>query len=234
MLQDTLDRGMLGLLDQSIRERLRGLCTETRNVGARQLMSPAGKPLNASLLLLDGLMGRYVSDRQGRRQMVAIQVAYDFVDLHALPLGHLDHDVESLTDVRIAVFDHDVLREALRGDFEMTMALWRLTLIDAAIHRHWGFRLGRLRALAGMANFLAEMDYRMRRAGSSQDTEFSLPLTQPDLSDACGMSPVHANRVLRELREAGICTLRDGRLAITDREGLYRTGEFKSDYLYGI
>ncbi|NDV01821.1 Crp/Fnr family transcriptional regulator [Pseudoroseicyclus tamaricis] len=231
---EDLARGMVGRLSPELRARLAPLCSETRVVEGRRLFSTAQERLDESVLLLDGLMGRYVRDKQGRQQMVAIQVPLDFVDLHSFPLGSLDHEVEALTTARLAVFPHETLRAALRDDYELMEALWRLTLIDGAIHRHWTFRLGRLRALAGIANFLAEMDCRMRIAGVGEEGGYALPLTQPDLSDACGMSPVHVNRILRELREAEICTLAGGHVQIMNRDKLYRTGDFRQDFLYDI
>ena len=227
-------RGVLRQIPPDAWSRLAPLCSERREVGPRTVLSRAGTPLHESLLLLDGIMMRHISDRHGRRQMVSLQVPYDFVDLHSYPLGHLDHDVETLTSVQIAVFPHDRLREELRHDPALMQALWRLTLVDAAMHRHWTFRLGRLRAYAGLANFLCETDYRLRRAGQAQGDSFDLPLTQADLGDICGLTPIHVNRVLRDLREAGLCSLSDGRLTIHDREGLCRTGEFDPGYLYDV
>ncbi|EAR50275.1 transcriptional regulator, Fnr-type [Oceanicola granulosus HTCC2516] len=224
--------GLLRQLTDADWTSLSALHSEIRQIPARTRVIDAGVALHESLLLFDGLMVRHMSDRRGRRQMVAVQVPGDFVDLHSLPLGHLDHSVTTLTEVRVAVFPHDRLRAGLPENAGLSLRLWRLTLIDAAIHRRWTFRLGRLRALAGMADFFCEMDYRMRNCGHGTDDGFHLPLTQSDLAEVCGLSPIHVNRVLRDLREAGLCTFADGRVLIHDREELCRLGEFDPSYLY--
>ncbi|WP_373354544.1 Crp/Fnr family transcriptional regulator [Pseudoroseicyclus sp. CXY001] len=224
MLEETLAKGLVGTLPRRMRAKLAEIAGDTVEIGSRQSLAQEGDAQTESILLLDGLMGRYMGPRE-RRQMVAIQVPGDFVDLHALPLDKLDHEVESLGPVRIARFPHDALRAAMAGDYPFAEALWKLTLIDAGLHRYWSYRLGRFRALAGMANFFAEMDHRLGRAGLRTEEGFALPLTHADLSDICGISQVHVSRVLKDLREAGLCALQGGRLTIHDRAGLYRMGE---------
>ena len=115
---------------------------------------------------------------------------------------------------------------------EDARALWALTMVDAAIHRHWTLRTGKLRALAGMANFMCEMQLRMELCGRSRDGRFALPLTQRQLADACGLSNVHVNRTLRELREAGVCAMREGEVQVLDREEAARIGRFHPGYLF--
>jgi CRP-like cAMP-binding protein len=112
------------------------------------------------------------------------------------------------------------------------MALWELTIIDAAIHRHWSYRIGALRALAAVANFLCEMELRLRLAGRSEDGQFRLPLKQTDIGEACGATPVHISRMLRELREAGLCTVENGLVTIPDRGALRKVGRFDPQFLY--
>ncbi|QQA41452.1 Crp/Fnr family transcriptional regulator [Pelagovum pacificum] len=226
-------RGMLAQLDPEQWDRLRALCSDIRNIPPRTTISVAGEPLDHSLLLLDGIAVRYVGSGPSHRQMVALQVAYDFIDLHALPLQRLDHDVATLTSATLAVFPHDALQRLVTEDKELALRLWRMTLIDAAIHRQWTYRVGGLRALAGMAHFFCELDYRLVSSGRGGEDGYRLPLTQLDLGDIVGISEVHVNRTLRQLREAGLCTFQNGFLQIHDRPGLSRTGHFDASYLYG-
>lgn len=225
--------GMLLHLPPDRWEMLSAVPHEIRRFGAREAISLKGEPVERSLLMLGGTMGRYIS-RPGRddRQMVALQIAGDFVDLHAFPLGMLDHDVRTITPVTLALFEHRVLREVVERSPDLGIDLWRLTLIDGAIHRHWAFRMGAMRALSRMADFLCEMDLRMRLCGEGEDRGFVLPLTQSDLADACGMTPVHVNRVLRDLREDGCCTLSAGRVAIHDRARLASIAGFDPSFLF--
>lgn len=214
-------------------QTLAARCDGVQAVPARTVLTRKGAPLDKSLLLLNGFVGRYIDARRSRSShMVAIEVAGDFVDLHGYPLKRLDHDVVTLSPVRLALFGHDGLDRLMRDDPETGRALWALTLVDAAIHRHWSFRLGALRALQRVANFIAELDLRLGTAGIGQDGVFPLPLTQRDIGQACGLTAVHVNRVLSELRQAECCTLQSGTVRIHDRMRLLQLAEFDPAFFY--
>lgn len=223
---------MIGKVSEPLWARLCACCSEIMTLPARSTMTRAGEKVTTSVLLLDGLMVRQIVDRAGDLLKVSLQVPGDFVDLHALPLGRLDHDVLTVNEARIALFPHEDIKAIMDDDAEYARALWAQTMIDASIHRQWTFRLGRLRAMAAMANFMCEMDVRMSQCGRSDGTAFPLPLTQSDLADFCGLSPVHVNRVLRDLRDAGLCTFRNGVVKVLDRAGLVKAGSFNPDYLF--
>jgi CRP-like cAMP-binding protein len=231
--QDGLKVGMVRRLDDAHFHSLMKRCSEFRTVPARTLITRQGEQVDASLMLVKGLMGRHVPARDRRvRQMVAIEVPGDFVDLHGFPTGILDHDVTAITDVEIAVFPHAALREIVETDPDLTVALWGLTIVDAAIHRHWAFRIGALRAQSAIANFLCEMELRFRLAGLSEEGRFVLPLTQADIGEACGMTSVHVSRMLRDLREAGLCKIEGGVVTLLDRDGLVDVASFDPHFLH--
>ncbi|MEQ8920150.1 MAG: Crp/Fnr family transcriptional regulator, partial [Roseovarius sp.] len=166
------------------------------------------------------------------RAMVSIQVPGDFIDLHGLPMKALDHDVCSLTDVRIAMFPHECLDQIIAGSPKDARALWRLTMIDASVHRHWLFRTSPLRALASVADFICEMDLRLHNANEMEGAALPLPLLQSDLAEITGLSTVHVSRVIRDLRESGLCTVRDGYAEIHDRGRLRQLAGYDPSYLY--
>ncbi|QHQ37347.1 helix-turn-helix domain-containing protein [Algicella marina] len=228
-------RGLVRRLEPELWGMLQAACSETRHLGARELLSEAGDDLDTSALLLDGLMARYVRGASGgetQRAIVSISVPGDFVDLHGLPLKRLDHDIGALTDVRVALFPHAALNRIIDRSARYARQLWRLTMIDAAIHRHWIFRESRLRALAAVADFVSEMDLRLREAGEVEGDRIPLPLLQSDLAEIAGLSTVHVSRVCRDLREGGTCTIRDGHAEIHDRARLHRLAHFDPSYLY--
>jgi CRP-like cAMP-binding protein len=168
----------------------------------------------------------------GNRQLVAIHVPGDFVDLHAFPLRKLDHDVATLTECTVAQFKHAEIEKLILTHPNLGKQLWFSTLLDAAMHREWIFRLGRLGAAGRVAHFFAETERRLRMVGMSDGQNFALPLQQSDIASACGITPVHANRVLRDLRERGIVTVGHGRVQISDLAALHREAEFDEQYLY--
>ncbi|WP_339950016.1 Crp/Fnr family transcriptional regulator [uncultured Albimonas sp.] len=224
--------GMVRRLSPELWRRLQDACSEIIEVPAGTRITKAGESIARSALLLDGLIVRNATDGVRQAQMVALQVPGDFVDLHGLPLGRLDHDVLAVSPARLALFPHKALLEIVEDSAEDARALWALTMIDASIHRHWTFRMGQLRALAGLANFLCEMGLRMELCGRSREGRFALPLTQSQMAEACGLSGVHANRTLRELREAGLCVVRDGEVQFLDRAETARIGRFDPGFLF--
>ncbi|GGL63222.1 Crp/Fnr family transcriptional regulator [Wenxinia marina] len=232
-MDDTNYTGMVRRLSPDLWRRLSEAHSGSIDLSPREVMTRAGQRLHRSALLLDGIIAREVTDRGGNRQIVSIQVPGDFVDLHGLPLKQLDHDVVAMGPARVALFEHDDLERLMGDDAEYARALWSLTMIDASISRHWTFRMGQLRALAGMANFLCEMQIRLQLCGRADgSTPFALPWTQGELGQICGMSVVHVNRVLRDLREAGIATVRNGEATMHDRARAERIGLFDAGYLY--
>ncbi|MBJ7441994.1 MAG: Crp/Fnr family transcriptional regulator [Sphingopyxis sp.] len=233
MFTDKFLRDRRGVeLDVQERAVLEKAIFEIRTIDARKTVVQAGETLSVSMLLLEGFMCRYLDDREGMRQLVAVQVPGDFLDLHAYPLKILDHDVASLTAATIAVIPHKALDEINAAMPELTRKLWFSTLLDAAMHRAWLFRLGRLDAVGRVAHFLSETNVRLVSAGLSDGTRFALGITQADISEICGITSVHANRVLRQLREDRLCIFRSSLVEILDVEGLARRGQFNPAYLY--
>lgn len=198
----------------------------------RSLMVRAGERVDHSTLLLEGFICRYMDDREGHRQLVAVHVPGDFVDLHGFPMKRLDHDVATLGPAKVATFEHGTLTTITERFPHLTRMLWFSTLLDAAMHREWIFRLGRLGAEGRLAHLFCELNVRLEVVGMAKDGVFALPMTQPDLAEACGITGVHVNRVLRALRERGAMTFKNNEVRILDRKALETIAEFEPDYLY--
>jgi CRP-like cAMP-binding protein len=219
-------------LTDAERTRLDAAICEIRTYGKRRTVSRHNTPLDVSLYLMRGFMCRTIDNNQGDRQLVSVQVPGDFVDLHAYPLKALDHDVSTLTDAEVAVVRHTDLDALVAEEPELARKLWFSTLLDAAIHREWIFKLGRLPSHGRVAHFICETECRLRAVGLSEGAGFELPLTQADIAEICGMTSIHVNRVLRDLRERGLATVRGGVVEVHDPAGLARLGEFNPAYLY--
>ena len=232
MITDLFLRSRKTTLTDAERARMDASISEVRTYGKRRTVSRHNTPLDVSLYLTHGYMCRTIDNNQGDRQLVAIQVPGDFVDLHGYSLKALDHDVSTLTDVEVAVFRHADLDALLAEDPELARKLWFSTLLDAAIHREWIFKLGRLPSHGRVAHFICETECRLRAVGLCSDARFELPLTQPDIAEVCGLTSIHVNRVLRDLRERGLVTVRNGTVVIHDGHRLSRLGEFDPSYLY--
>ena len=223
--RDRMSRSECVALDDAI--------ATTRTIEPRKVIVHRGEHVDTSTYLMSGYICRYMDDREGHRQLVALHVPGDFVDLHAFPMKRLDHDVATLGQVEIASFDHETLATLGTENPHLTRMLWYSTLLDAAMHREWIFRLGRLGALGRVAHFFCELDMRLHFVGLSNDHCFTLPLTQADLAEATGLTGVHVNRTLRRLREEEVMSFRNGEVVISDVARLARIGEFDPAYLYG-
>ena len=183
-------------------------------------------------LILDGFACRYKLVGDGYRQIMAFHIPGDIPDLLSLHLKVMDHSLGTLVPSKVAVIGHDSLRDLMQRYPGIASAFWRDTLIDAAVFREWMVGIGRRSAHARIAHLLCELLVRLRAVGLTRDDTYELPLTQAELADALGLSTVHVNRVLQELRGDGLITLRGGSLAVQDWEGLQRAGEFDPAYLH--
>lgn len=212
---------------------LRAAVGEVAEAPAGRTLIRAGDELSRSVLLTEGLIARYKDLSDGQRQITEIHVAGDFVDLHGFLLKRLEHNIGALTAVRIAYFPHAGLRAITETEPHLARLLWLSTLIDAAIQRERILSIGRRSALACVAHLLCELYDRLDAIGLAGEGAFDLPLTQSDIADATGLTSVHVNRMLRQLRERGLAVVREGKVVLHDADGLADLAEFDPSYLYG-
>jgi CRP-like cAMP-binding protein len=213
-------------------QALRALVAETRSVPADQTLIRNGVELNSSLLLLDGWLARCKDLPGGERQVTQLHVPGDFADLHGFSLKRLDHDVATLTDCEIAVVPHARIAALMESFPRLARLYWFSTNVDAAITRELALSLGQRSALSRMAHLFCELYVRLDLVGRADADGYAFPLTQRELAECLGLTVVHANRTLQELRRRGLIELENRRLRILDREGLEEVAEFDPDYLY--
>jgi CRP-like cAMP-binding protein len=211
---------------------IRHAIAEVRTVPDRQIFIHRGEELAQSTLLLDGWMARARDLRGGHRQITELHVTGDFVDLHSFTLKHLDHDILTLSPCRIALIPHENLRRITEQFPHLTRIYWLMTNIDAAIHREWAVSLGRRDAASKLAHFLCELLIRLRTAGCAETDSIDFPLTQDEVAECLGLTPVHVNRTLQDIRRRELIRLENKRLTILDLPGLMRLAEFDPMYLY--
>jgi CRP-like cAMP-binding protein len=222
----------IGTLTDAERSMLENAVAERRQLPPRATLIERGESLRQSTMLIDGFMIRYVDDLEGHRQVVAFHVPGDFVDLHGYPLQILDHSIGTLTRASIATVPHAELKRLTDADADLARKMWGATLLDAAMHREWLFRLGRMGAVGRVAHFFAETNARLQAIGLSDGLAYDLPINQTDLAEITGLTSIHVNRVLRSLREDRVCTFRSSRVEIHDCGQLERLGQFDPTYLY--
>jgi CRP-like cAMP-binding protein len=183
-------------------------------------------------LVLEGMACRYKLLGRGQRQIMSFHIPGDIPDLQSLHLKVMDHSVSTLTRARVAFIPHTALQEITARFPGVTAALWRDTLIDAAIFREWLAGVGRRTARQRIAHVICEIYVKLRAVGLADSEGFELAVTQSELADALGLSSVHVNRVLQDLRRDGLIVSRGRFVAINDWERLRSAGDFEPGYLH--
>lgn len=211
---------------------IRGAVAETRNVRADEILVRSGQPLNSSMILLDGWMARSKDLASGERQVTELHVAGDFADLHGFTLKRLDHDVMTLSDCLLAVVPHERFEEVIGRFPRLARVYWFSTNVDGAIHREMALSLGQRSAISRMAHLFCELHARLDVVGRARSDGYEFPLTQRELSECLGLTVVHANRTLQELRRRGLIECESRQLTILNRRGLETVAEFDDSYLY--
>lgn len=183
-------------------------------------------------LLQHGFICRQKELDAGKRQILSFHFPGEIPDLQSLHLHTMDHGLTALAPSTVAYIPHTSVQALIDGHKKVAAALWRATLIDASIFRQWLASVGRSDASERTAHLICEVALRMRMLGLSDGHAFDLPLTQTELADALGMSPVHINRVLQDLRGRGLITTQGRHFTITDWAQLKHLAKFDPRYLH--
>lgn len=211
---------------------LQRLPLRLRTVAANRDIVQEGDTPSECCLVVEGFACRYNMTAEGKRQILSFHISGDIPDLQSLHLHVMDHSLGTLTPSQLAFIQHNDLRSLIRSHPRLGDLLWRDTLIDAAMFRQWLVGLGRRDARGRIAHLLCELLVRLRAVELVEDHRFTLPLTQAELADALGLTTVHVNRVLQDLRKAKLISLNGGSLTVLDWEGLQEAGEFDPTYLH--
>jgi CRP-like cAMP-binding protein len=211
---------------------LRRLPGTMRSVGLNQDVVRQGDKPDASVVVLKGMLARYHTSRGGRRQYLSLHIAGDMPDAQALFLEKMDHSVCALDDAVISLVPHAALLKLFEQRLTVGFAIWRETLVDAAIFRQAITNNSARPLLARVAHFFCEQYYRARAAGVTKSGSCSLPLTQTQIGEALGASLPSISRTLQTLRATGYVDLRVGRLRIDKWARLVQLGDFNPEYLH--
>ena len=220
------------VLSEDEKDVLRNVSGTIKTVGPRQDLVREGDRPHECCLILDGFAYRYKLTDDGKRQIFSFHIPGDIPDLQSLHIDVMDHSLAALTATKAMFIPHETVCDLMRRCPRIGDAFWRDTLIDAAVFREWIMNLGRREAYGRMAHLLCEFYVRLRAVGLTNGPAYEFPLTQAELADATGLSAVHVNRTLQELRGEGLITLRNGSLAVLDWERLQEAGEFDPAYLH--
>jgi CRP-like cAMP-binding protein len=190
-----------------------------------------GQSDQAAYILASGWACSYKLLEDGQRQIVDFQIPGDFVGLRSVLLNVSDHSIEPVTDIEVTeIHVADLLDAFAQTPRLATAVLWAASRDEAMVVEHL-VDVGRRDAAERMAHFLLELGTRLALVGLGSKDGYACPLTQYLLADALGLSAVHVNRVLRQLREAGMVTFRDGFVAFDNYDQLVNFAGFEPGYM---
>jgi CRP-like cAMP-binding protein len=215
------DRALIGKLPVTV-----------RNFAPDQDLARTGEGASDCWLLLDGYLYRHKETSEGRRQILSVYVPGDIPDLALLYLRRADHTLSALGPAVAAHVPHSALHDLMIASPALMRALQREMLVDAAICREWILNIGTRQAVSRVAHLLCEIATRLQVVGFAKDLSFTLPMSQADIGEATGISTVHANRVIQDLRSRGAIEWRNKTLKILDWDALVGIADFSPAYLH--
>jgi CRP-like cAMP-binding protein len=219
-------------LTDNERQALETLPMQVMVIKDNQDIVRIGDSPSRSCLLLSGFACTYKVTVRGKRQIVSFSIAGDIPDLQSLHLKVLDNSISTITTCRVGFITHQDLREICERYPRITAAFWRETLIDSSIFREWVMNVGQREAYQRMAHVLCELLVRLRAVGLVEDHVCDLPITQGEFADALGVTNVHVNRVLQQMRADGLIETKGTQVRIPDWDRLKQVGEFDPTYLH--
>jgi CRP-like cAMP-binding protein len=220
-------------LDEADRAAILALPCTVKKVERHHFIVRERELATHSCVMLSGYSIRSKLTATGRRQILAIQMKGEMVDLQNSLLKVADHSVEMLTAGKIAMIPREAVVQLTYDRPRVGHAMWIDTLVDGSIFREWIMNVGRRDAKTRLAHLLCEFALRLRIAGLGEDTNYELPMTQEQLADTTGMTSVHVNRSIKALEKDGVIQRSHPRsVHIGDWRKLAAAGDFDSTYLH--
>ncbi|MDE5459163.1 Crp/Fnr family transcriptional regulator [Bradyrhizobium sp. CSS354] len=216
-------------LSEDERRQVAGLPSTLRQVSDGEIVLRQGEDPSRCVFVVSGFLyqARIVGDRS---QILAFHVPGDMPCLHML-VSPMDADLVGLGPSIVGYVAHSQLKQLLDGSIHLTRAFWRETLIDAAISRQWIARLGAQAALPKVAHLICELAARLEVVGLVKNGRFQMPMTQRHVADACGLSIVHVNRTIQELRGRRLIAWEGSEIELLQPDELRALADFTPDYL---
>ncbi|WP_426954458.1 Crp/Fnr family transcriptional regulator [Muricoccus radiodurans] len=203
-----------------------------RQFAARTDIVREGDTPTCLRLFLSGWACRYKMLEDGRRQIVAFLLPGDLCDLNIFLLREMDHSIGTIVPVTLAEIAPAAIERVMDAHARVAKALLWEQLVTAAMQREWTLNLGQRSALERVAHLFCELFLRLRGVGLTEGGRCELPLTQADMGEATGLSTVHINRTVQELRSRGLIVLRGKELVIPDLAALQDAAGFNVNYLH--
>lgn len=223
--------GSIATLSDEERQAIESLPMRVLTLEARQDIVRDGDKPSHCCLIVSGWACRYKLLSEGKRQIFSFHIPGDIPDLHSMHIPTMDHSVATVTKATVAFIPLESVRDLAARFPNIASLFWRDTLIDAGVFRQWILSMGRRSAFGHVAHLFCELYLKLEAVGLAQDHRCPLPVTQVDLADALGLTPVHVNRVLQDMRGRALIELRSRTLVIEAWDELLRLSQFDPTYL---
>lgn len=219
-------------LSETDKEVLQRVSTRVRLVAARDDLISEGDATDGIHLVQNGFACRYKVLRNGQRSIMAFLVPGDICDMHVSILSEMDHSIGTLSRCEVATISRDTIEEITTNYPNLKRALRWSALVEEATSREWLVSTGRRPADQRIAHLFCELLMRLQAVDLVTDSGYELPVSQADIADATGLTSVHVNRVLQELRRQGLIVSKGKSLTIPDAERLKEFAQFNPSYLH--
>jgi CRP-like cAMP-binding protein len=219
-------------LEQEDREAILALPYTRRTLEAHAYTLREGETPEACSILLTGFAYRQKLTSDGGRQILALHIPGEALDFQNLFLDESDHNVQMLTRGEVAVVPRDELQALARSRSGVSHAILTSILVEAAIFREWIVNVGRRDSRTRLAHVLCEFALRLEAQGLAEDYGYELPMTQEQLADVLGLTPVHVNRTIKALEAEGLITRKGRSVSFPDWELMRSIGDFNQRYLH--
>ena len=211
---------------------LTALTADARSYRARHDLIREGDRPGPVFVVLGGWVCRYKILPNGTRQVMAYLIPGDACDLHVGLLAEMDHSIQTISAATVASVPRDAMEAALDRHRGIAKAMYISQLVDEGTMRAWITSMGRRASIERVAHLMCELYLRAHNIGLATEAHLKLPLSQAMLADSLGMTPVHLNRVLKQLRQHGVMLIERGSLTIIDPVKLVKIAGFDENYLH--
>jgi CRP-like cAMP-binding protein len=223
---------LLAVFGDEDRRAVLALPHRVKRIDAGSYLVREGDLPKQCAILVEGFAYRQKLTGTGSRQIMAVSIPGDAVDLQNIFLEISDHSVQLLTQATVADIPRDALQQLARTRLTVGTAIMAVTLVEASILREWVVNVGRRDSRARIAHILCEFAVRLEARGLASEGGFELPMTQEQLADATGLTSVHVNRVLKSLEADGLISRRRRQIHFENWRALQDVGDFSRRYLH--
>lgn len=238
MVDHPLYERLIGRLEQHAtlsdadRKAVLGLNLTQKAYQSHEFIVREGVACTGISVILEGFAIRQRVTSSGSRQILSFHVSGNFLNLEGVLLNVVDHNVQALGPCEVAVVSAEEINALIDAYPQLARALWAETLIDSSLYREWIVNLGRRSARERIAHLFCEMAKRRGLAGHDKNGGFQLPMTQEQLADATGLTPVHVNRMLKALEQDGLIARTSRSCLIPDWKKLTAEAGFDPQYMH--